>query len=148
MKVSLNWLRELVELPPTVPALVDLLTMAGVEVEGIAKAYPFRELAKAPQGLVQDEVAGKRILVVHELKSGTTRALLCEQATGRLDFEADAEPEMLRETGSGSRFTRFGRAVDGPLKNLQLPLVNSLQAEWYGWYALHPQTDLFSVGSP
>ena len=23
MKVSLNWLRELVELPPTVPALVD-----------------------------------------------------------------------------------------------------------------------------
>ena len=35
MKVSLNWLRELVELPPTVPALVDLLTMAGVEVEGI-----------------------------------------------------------------------------------------------------------------
>ena len=35
MKVSLNWLRELVELPPTVPALVDLLTMAGVEVEGV-----------------------------------------------------------------------------------------------------------------
>lgn len=35
MKVSLNWLRELVELPATVPALVDLLTMAGVEVEGI-----------------------------------------------------------------------------------------------------------------
>jgi phenylalanyl-tRNA synthetase beta chain len=36
MKVSLNWLRELVELPPTVDELVTLLTMAGVEVEGIA----------------------------------------------------------------------------------------------------------------
>jgi len=35
MKVSLNWLRELVELPPTVPQLVDLLTLAGVEVEGV-----------------------------------------------------------------------------------------------------------------
>jgi phenylalanyl-tRNA synthetase beta chain len=35
MKVSLNWLRELVDLPPTVPALVDLLTLAGVEVEGV-----------------------------------------------------------------------------------------------------------------
>lgn len=35
MKVSLNWLRELVELPPTVPALVDLLTLAGVEVEDV-----------------------------------------------------------------------------------------------------------------
>lgn len=35
MKVSLNWLRELVELPPGVPQLVDLLTLAGVEVEGV-----------------------------------------------------------------------------------------------------------------
>ena len=35
MKVSLNWLRELVELPPTVPELVDLLTLAGVEVEDV-----------------------------------------------------------------------------------------------------------------
>ena len=44
MKVSLNWLRELVELPATVPALVDLLTMAGVEVEGIESRgadFPF-----------------------------------------------------------------------------------------------------------
>jgi phenylalanyl-tRNA synthetase beta chain len=36
MKVSLNWLRELVALPPTVDELVSLLTLAGVEVEGIA----------------------------------------------------------------------------------------------------------------
>lgn len=38
MKVSLNWLRELVDLPPNIPALVDLLTLAGVEVEGIASS--------------------------------------------------------------------------------------------------------------
>ena len=35
MKVSLNWLRELVDLPPSVPELVDLLTLAGVEVEEV-----------------------------------------------------------------------------------------------------------------
>jgi phenylalanyl-tRNA synthetase beta chain len=35
MKVSLNWLREYVDLPPTTDELVKLLTMAGVEVEGI-----------------------------------------------------------------------------------------------------------------
>src|SRR5687767_13908138 len=35
MKVSLNWLRELVELPPTVAELVDLLTLAGIEVEDV-----------------------------------------------------------------------------------------------------------------
>ena len=35
MKVSLNWLNELVELPADVAALSDLLTKAGVEVEGV-----------------------------------------------------------------------------------------------------------------
>ena len=37
MKVSLNWLGELVNLPGTVPELVDLLTLAGVEVEGMVR---------------------------------------------------------------------------------------------------------------
>lgn len=35
MKVSLHWLREFVELPPTTEELVELLTLAGVEVEGV-----------------------------------------------------------------------------------------------------------------
>jgi phenylalanyl-tRNA synthetase beta chain len=35
MKVSLNWLQKFVELPASVPALVDLLTLAGVEVEEV-----------------------------------------------------------------------------------------------------------------
>ncbi len=37
MKFSGNWLREFVELPPTVEELADLLTMAGVEIKGIEK---------------------------------------------------------------------------------------------------------------
>jgi len=35
MKVSLNWLRELVDLPADVATLCELLTQAGVEVEGV-----------------------------------------------------------------------------------------------------------------
>src|SRR6266550_3847238 len=35
MKVSLKWLREFVELPTPVSELVDLLTLAGVEVEEV-----------------------------------------------------------------------------------------------------------------
>ena len=37
MKFSVNWLREFVELPPSVEELADLLTMAGIEIEGIEK---------------------------------------------------------------------------------------------------------------
>jgi len=35
MKISLNWLKEFVELPADTAALCELLTLAGVEVEGI-----------------------------------------------------------------------------------------------------------------
>jgi phenylalanyl-tRNA synthetase beta chain len=37
MKFSVNWLREFVELPPSVEELVELLTFAGSEIEGIEK---------------------------------------------------------------------------------------------------------------
>ncbi len=37
MKFSANWLREFVELPPSIDELADLLTMAGIEIEGIEK---------------------------------------------------------------------------------------------------------------
>ena len=37
MKFSVNWLREFVELPPGVDELAELLTLAGVEIEGIEK---------------------------------------------------------------------------------------------------------------
>src|SRR3954449_12086258 len=35
MKFSVNWLREFVDLPPSIEELSELLTMAGVEIEGI-----------------------------------------------------------------------------------------------------------------
>jgi phenylalanyl-tRNA synthetase beta chain len=37
MKFSVNWLREFVEFPPSIDALAELLTMSGVEIEGIQK---------------------------------------------------------------------------------------------------------------
>jgi phenylalanyl-tRNA synthetase beta chain len=37
MKFSVNWLGEFVELPPSIEALAELLTMSGVEIEAIEK---------------------------------------------------------------------------------------------------------------
>src|SRR5438067_599801 len=37
MKFSVNWLREFVELSPSIDALAELLTMSGVEIEGVQK---------------------------------------------------------------------------------------------------------------
>ena len=79
MKVSLNWLRELVELPPTVPALVDLLTMAGVEVEGIATTGC--TIANVVVAQIQESVqhpnADRLSVCKVDDGSGTQRQIVC-----------------------------------------------------------------------
>ena len=79
MKVSLNWLRELVELPPTVEALVDLLTMAGVEVEGIETTGC--SIANIVVGEIQEAVqhpnADRLSVCKVDDGSGTQRQIVC-----------------------------------------------------------------------
>ena len=79
MKVSLNWLRELVELPPTVPALVDLLTLAGVEVEGVETrgcAIPNVVVAQIRES-VQHPNADRLSVCKVDDGTGTDRQIVC-----------------------------------------------------------------------
>ena len=79
MKVSLNWLRELVELPPTVPALVDLLTLAGVEVEGVETrgcAIPNVVVAQIRES-VQHPNADRLSVCQVDDGTGTARQIVC-----------------------------------------------------------------------
>jgi phenylalanyl-tRNA synthetase beta chain len=79
MKVSLQWLRERVELPGSVDALVDLLTLAGVEVEGV------QSLGVAIPNVVVAEIQGRaphpnadRLSVCQiDDGSGTLRQIVC-----------------------------------------------------------------------
>jgi len=79
MKVSLNWLRELVELPPSVPQLVDLLTLAGVEVEGVEKTgvdIPNVVVAQIRES-VQHPNADRLSVCQVDDGSGTARQIVC-----------------------------------------------------------------------
>ena len=79
MKVSLNWLRELVELPASVPELVDLLTLAGVEVEGIATlgvAIPKLVVAEIRES-VQHPNADRLSVCQVDDGSGAPRQIVC-----------------------------------------------------------------------
>src|ERR1700749_84440 len=79
MKVSLNWLRELVELPPTVPQLVDFLTLAGVEVEGVETHgvnIPNVIVAQIKES-VQHPNADRLSVCQADDGSGTPRQIVC-----------------------------------------------------------------------
>src|SRR5690242_431781 len=75
MKISLNWLRDWVDTGSDVPALAHALTMAGLEIEGIAAAGP-----KLPG------------VVVGEVKSVTKhpdaeKLNVCVVSTGKEEFQ-------------------------------------------------------------
>lgn len=79
MKVSLNWLREFVELPPTVAELVDLLTLAGVEVEGVETHGVAIDKVVVAQILesVQHPNADRLSVCKVDDGSGTPRQIVC-----------------------------------------------------------------------
>jgi phenylalanyl-tRNA synthetase beta chain len=79
MKVSLNWLRELVDLPSSVEQLVELLTMAGVEVEGIETtgcAIPKVVVAQIQESAQHPNADRLSVCKVDD-GSGTPRQIVC-----------------------------------------------------------------------
>ncbi len=95
--------------------------IVGVEIEGIAKAYPLAELVE--QNPVIDAVGSARLLFV---------AARCFDR--RLDGEIlelfqkpDAEVLTLVDSLTGSEWDFSGRAVSGPSKGKQLQRINILK---------------------
>ncbi len=79
MKVSLNWLREYVELPSPVSELVDLLTLAGVEVEEVIQlgvSIPNVVVAQIKES-VQHPNADRLSVCQVDDGTGTARQIVC-----------------------------------------------------------------------
>jgi len=79
MKFSVNWLREFMELPPSIDALAELLTMSGVEIEGIEKrGADFDKVVVAQITDSKPHPNADRLTVcVVDDGSGTKRQIVC-----------------------------------------------------------------------
>lgn len=104
MKVSLNWLREYVDLPATTDELTQLLTMAGVEVEGIETtgcAIANVVVAQIKE-FTQHPNADRLSVCQVDDGSGTARQIVC----GAKNFKAgDKVPLALPGAVLGPDFT-------------------------------------------
>lgn len=112
----------------------------GVVVGGSARAYPFKRLKASP--VVEETLAGVPVTVWFDAASrsaaafdrrvgGTTHAFLRDEAG------------ILRDRATRSRWTMDGTCSAGALAGAQLEPLRGLMSEWYGWYALHPQTTVW-----
>jgi len=79
MKFSVNWLREFMELPPSIDALAELLTVSGVEIEGIEKrGADFDKVVVAQITDSKPHPNADRLTVcVVDDGSGTKRQIVC-----------------------------------------------------------------------
>ncbi len=79
MKFSVTWLREFVDLPPDTGAVADLLTMAGIEIEGIEKRGGNFEKVLVAQitDSKQHPNADRLTVCTVEDGSGTSRQIVC-----------------------------------------------------------------------
>src|SRR5450755_1644986 len=79
MKFSVNWLREFVELPSSVEELTELLTLAGIEIEGIGKCGANFDKVVVAQITASSQHPNADRLSVCQVEdgSGQTRQIVC-----------------------------------------------------------------------
>lgn len=79
MKFSINWLREFVELPSSIEALAELLTMSGVEIEAIEKRganFDHVVIAQINESKPHPNADRLSVCIVDD-GSGTKRQIVC-----------------------------------------------------------------------
>jgi hypothetical protein len=124
--------------------------VTGAVVDGQAKVWPWESLAAA-DGVVNDELAGVPLLLVHDDAVRTTvvwRRLVEGQS---LTFAPDAEmgdarglQRLIVDEQTGTRWQAWtGIAVEGELVGQRLEQLPATGVFWFGWKDFYPQTLIY-----
>lgn len=128
------------------PRLRPKDTIVGLEAGGEAKAYPMSALARTR--VVNDTIASRPVLIVHQPASDTTTAFVAEAGGNRLHFRAaDSKADKLIDLETHSTWNAYGVCLAGRMKGTRLkPLI--LEPEfWFAWSEFHPKTLVYSARS-
>ncbi len=122
----------------------------GLDLEGAAKAYPFRVIAQT--GVVNDLFDDIPVLVTFDPVS-ETGAVFDRRIEGKtLTFDlmaatGDGLP-LLHDQETGSTWHGLtGWAIDGPLEGTALRRLPSHYSFWFAWSDFHPDTELYMLGT-
>ena len=120
--------------------------VAGIHVDGRAKAYPYAALVE--QSPIVDRVAGRPLWIALADDGETVRCFEREVDGQTLEFFRDAESDELRfvDAQTGSRWNFSGRAVEGPLAGTQLVRLDVTTEFWFDWEQFNPETRVYSAG--
>ena len=114
----------------------------GLTVGGASRAFPLAALDRVR--VINEELGGQPILVVHQPKSDTTTAFVAHANGMRLMFEsANADAKELSDRETRSRWDAYGNCTSGKLKGTQLESLIMEPEYWFAWSEFHPTTTIF-----
>jgi len=116
----------------------------GLTVGESSRAFPLDALERVR--VVNEEIGGQPILVVHQPKSDTTTAFVARANGTRLTFdEANPGATEVIDRETRSRWDAYGRCTSGTLKGAQLETLIMEPEYWFAWSEFHPATTIFTA---
>jgi uncharacterized protein DUF3179 len=148
---SADWEAKIAKMPTVTPVdpadrLQPRDLVVGIELGGVAKAYPMETLVQ--QSPVLDVVGGVPILLVVAEDGRSVRAFRrdIEEQTLELFRKTDTKPITFVDAQTGSTWDFAGRASAGSLQGQSLDRVQTLKDYWFDWKQYHGKTEVFAAG--
>ena len=119
----------------------------GLTIGGASRAFPLAALDRVR--VVNEDLGGQPILVVHQPRSDTTTAFVARANGMRLTFdEANAAATELTDRETRSQWDAYGTCTAGKLKGAQLEMLIMEPEYWFAWSEFHPKTTIFEAPAP
>ena len=120
--------------------------IVGLTHGSASRAFPLAALERVR--VVNEELGGQPIVVVHQPKSDTTTAFVARANGTRLTFEeANSGATELIDRETRSRWDAYGNCTSGALKGTQLEMLILEPEYWFAWSEFHPNTTIFDPPS-
>lgn len=114
----------------------------GLDVKGANKAFPLADLREAR--VINDQLGGQPIVVVHQPGSDTTTAFLAQAKDRRLTFNAaNHDATELTDSETHSHWDAYGNCTSGPLTGSHLTSLIMEPEYWFAWSEFHPNTAVY-----
>ena len=119
----------------------------GLAVGGSDEAFPLSVLRQ--ERVINQEIGGQPVLVVHQPSSDTTTAFIASVKDTRLKFRAaNGDATELIDEQTKSRWNPYGDCISGAFKGLQLTSLILEPEYWFAWSEFHPGTKIYAVTEP
>jgi len=116
----------------------------GLTIGRASRAFPLAALDRVR--VVNEELDGQPVLVVHQPKSDTTTAFVARAKGMRLTFdEANGGATELIDRETRSRWDAYGHCTSGKLQGTQLEMLIMEPEYWFAWSEFHPTTTIFAA---